>query len=228
MIVATIRPNTAIAISASRKVEERSVLARSTEAISDAADGVDQRIGLGIVDLAADAPDIDVDDVGGGIEVQVPDMLEQHRAGDDAALVAHEIFEQLEFPRQQRNLAAMTARTAGEQVDGEIADPQDGFLGHGVAAAAECLEPRQQFDEGERFDEIVIATGTQAADAVVDFAERGNDQDGRGDAVVTQLAHHGDAVDVGQHAVDGDDGVIADGTLVEGFAAVRREVDLIA
>src|SRR6186713_2990192 len=100
MIDATISPNAAIAISARRNVEERSVLARSTEAISDAADGVDQRIGLGIVDLAADAPDIDVDDVGGGIEVQVPDMLEQHRAGDHAALVADEVFEQLEFPRQ--------------------------------------------------------------------------------------------------------------------------------
>src|SRR3569623_3722867 len=105
MIVATSRPNTAIAISACRKVEERSVLARSTETISDAADGVDQRIGLGIVDLAADAADIDVDDVGGGVEMQVPDVLEQHRARDDPALVAHEIIALMKLARQQRNLA---------------------------------------------------------------------------------------------------------------------------
>src|SRR5947199_6379152 len=109
MIAATISPNAAIAIRARRKVEERSVLARSTETISDAANGVDQRIGLGIVDLAADAPDIDVDDVGGGIEMQIPDVLEQHRAGDDAALVADEIFEQLEFARQQWDLPATAA-----------------------------------------------------------------------------------------------------------------------
>src|SRR5919198_5021088 len=106
MIAATISPNAAIAISARRKVEERSVLARSTEAISDAADGVDQRIGLGVVDLAADAADIDVDDVGGGVKMQVPDMLQQHRPGNDAALVADEIFEQLELAWQQRNFAA--------------------------------------------------------------------------------------------------------------------------
>src|SRR6478609_4419523 len=124
MIAATIRPNAAIAISARRKVEERSVLARSTDAISDAADRMDQRIGLGIVDLAADPPDIDVDDVGGGIEMQIPDVLEQHRTRDDAALVADQIFEQLEFPRQQRNLPAATARAARDQVDGEIANPQ--------------------------------------------------------------------------------------------------------
>src|SRR3569833_2755163 len=103
MIAATISPNAAIAISARRKVEERSVLARSTEAISDAADGMDQRIGLAVVDFAAVAPDLDVDDVRGRIELQVPDMLQHHRAGVDAALVADEIFEQLEFPRQQRN-----------------------------------------------------------------------------------------------------------------------------
>src|SRR5258708_13788110 len=109
MIAATISPNATIAISASRKVDERSVLTRSTDAISDAADGMDQRIGLGIVDLAADAPDIDVDDVGGGIEMQVPDMLEQHRARDDAALIADEIFEQLKLARQQPAFAAPAA-----------------------------------------------------------------------------------------------------------------------
>jgi len=49
-------------------------------------------------------------------------MLEQHRTRDDAALVADEIFEQLEFARQQRNLAAAAAGIARDQVDGEIAD----------------------------------------------------------------------------------------------------------
>src|SRR3954449_2077851 len=98
MIAATISPNAAIAISARRKVEERSVLARSTETISDAADGVDQRIGLGIIDLATDASDIDVDDVGGGIEMQIPDMLEQHRTEENGALLASSISLKLLVP----------------------------------------------------------------------------------------------------------------------------------
>src|SRR3954463_1989140 len=127
MIAATISPNVAIAISARRKVEERRVLARSTETISDAADGVDQRIGLGIIDLATDAPDIDVDDVCGGIEMQIPDMLEQHRTRDDAALIADEIFEQLELPRQQRNLPAAAARAPRGQGAGEVAAPPGGL-----------------------------------------------------------------------------------------------------
>src|SRR5215467_15826670 len=123
MIAATITPNAAIASSACLNVEDRSVLARSTETISDAADRVDQRIGLLIIDLAAHASDIDVDDIGGGIEMQIPDMLQQHRARHHAALVAHQILQELEFPRQQRDLLAPPARNALDQVDREIADP---------------------------------------------------------------------------------------------------------
>src|SRR5262245_35436236 len=61
------------------------VLASSTETISDATDRVDQRIGLLVVDLATQAPDIDVDNICRGIEMHVPDVLQQHGAGDDAA-----------------------------------------------------------------------------------------------------------------------------------------------
>src|SRR5262249_18196373 len=194
MIDATIRPKIEIAISARRNVDDLSVLARSTKAISDAADGVDQRIGLAVVDLAPDATDIDVDDVGGGIEMQVPDMLQQHRAGDDAAFVADQIFEQLEFARQQRNLPAATAGAAADQVDREIANAQDGLLDDSFAAAPERLQARQQFDEGEWLDQIVVAAGAQAAHAVIDLAERGDDQERCGHAVIAQLAHHRDAV----------------------------------
>src|SRR5947209_8144992 len=228
MIAATISPNDAIAISARRKVEERSVLARSTDAISDTADGVDQRIGLGVVDLAADAPDINVDDVGGGIEMQIPDMLEQHRAGDDAALVADEIFEQLKLARQQRNFTAAAAGIACDQVDGEIAYPQKRVGGDGLAAAAEGLETRKKFDEGERLDEVIIAAGAQAAHAIVDLAQRGDDQEGSRDTVVAQLPHHGDAVDIWQHPVNGDHGIIARRTVAQRLAAGRGEIDVVA
>ena len=103
-----------------------------------------------------------------------------------------------------------------------------GFLGDGLAAAAERLEARQQLDEGERLDEIVIAPGAQTAHAVVDLAERGDDQEGCGDAVVAQLAHHGDAVDVRQHAVDGDHGIVAGDAVAQGFTTRRGKIDVVA
>src|SRR5215475_8794666 len=139
-----------MAISATLKVEDVKVLARSTKAVSDAANRVDQRVGLLIVDLATQPADIDVDDVGGRIEMQVPDVLQQHGAGDDAGLVAHQIFQKLELFWQQLDLLAVTAGGARNQVDRQIPDAQNGFLGDGVAAPAERLEPRQKLHEGKR------------------------------------------------------------------------------
>src|SRR5271163_761422 len=124
----TITPKVAIAISASLNVDDVKVLSRSTETVPDAAQRMDKRIGLLAIDLATHAPDIDVNDIGGGIEMQVPDVLQQHGAGHDAAFVAHQIFQKLEFPRQQENILAAPAGRARHQVDREIADPQDGLL----------------------------------------------------------------------------------------------------
>src|SRR3954452_4786898 len=105
-MIDTITPNVPIAINASLKVDEVRVLARSTETISDAANGMDQWIRLLIVDLPAYATDVDVDNVGGGIEMKIPDVLQQHRPRHDTPFVPRKIFQKLEFPRQQNNVLA--------------------------------------------------------------------------------------------------------------------------
>src|SRR5450432_2594843 len=196
----TVAPNIAMEISASLSVDDRSVSARSTDTEPDAADGMDERIVLAVVDLAAHAADIDVDDVGGRIEMEIPHVLQQHGAGDDLALVANQIFEHLEFPRQQLDVAAAAAHRARHQVHLEIADPQHRFLHDGGAAPAERLHASQQFREGKRLDEIVVAAGAQAAYAIVDLAECADDQGGRRDAVFPQSPDDRDAVHARQHA----------------------------
>src|ERR1043166_929635 len=113
----------AMASSASRKVDERSVLARSTDAKPYAANRVDERVSLVIVDLAPHAPDVHVDDVGGRIEMQVPYLLKQHRPRHHLALIAHQVFKNLKFPRQQVDLAAAAGGGARNQIELEIADP---------------------------------------------------------------------------------------------------------
>ena len=89
------RRKSAIQTSASLSVDDRKVLARSTEAKPDAAYGMDERIGVLTVDLAADASDIDVDDVGRGVKMDIPYMLQQHRSGNNLAFVANQVFEEL-------------------------------------------------------------------------------------------------------------------------------------
>src|SRR6202011_282379 len=222
-----ITPKAPIAISACLKVVDARVLARSTETVPYTANRMDQRIGLLAVDFATHPPDIDVDDICRGIEMKIPDVLQQHGPGYDAALVAHQILQKLEFPRQQKNVLAAPACGPRHQVDREVADAQDGLLGNDVTTPAKRLDPRQQFDERKRLDQIVIAAGTQATHLIVDFSECTDDQDRRGDAVVAQLTHDRDAVDVRKHAVDRDDGIVAGDAAAQRLVAAVGQIHLV-
>ena len=93
-------PKIAMQMSANLNVVDRKVLARSTDTKPDAADGMDKWIGLPSVDFTADASDIHIDDVGHGIEMKIPYVLQQHRPRDNLALVANQVFEKLKFSRQ--------------------------------------------------------------------------------------------------------------------------------
>src|SRR4051812_23643853 len=124
----TTAPNTAIASSANRNVDDRNVSRRSTDAKPHAANGVDQRVGLLTVNLATHATDIDIDDVCAWVEVQVPNMLEQHRAGNNLALIADEIFEQLEFARQKVDALARSIDAPRNQVQFQVADSENGLF----------------------------------------------------------------------------------------------------
>src|SRR5579864_2531488 len=141
----TTAPKTTMQISANLKVDDRKVLVRSTDTESHAAYCVDQWIALLTVDFTANAPDIDIDDVGRRIEMNVPDALQQHCARHHLALVADQVFEHLKFPRQQFDLLAAALDRSRYQVELEIGDAQHRLLDDGRAAPRQCLDPRQQF-----------------------------------------------------------------------------------
>src|SRR5882724_5299934 len=223
----TITPKVPIAISASLNVDDVKVLARSTETVPCAANRMDQRIGLLAVDLATDASDIDVDDIRRGIEMKVPDVLQQHGPGYDATFVANQILEKLKLPGEKHNILAAPAGGPRHQVDREIADTQDGLLDNGVTASAKRLDARQQFDERKRLDQIVIAPGTQATHPIVDLSERTDDQHGCGDAVVAQLTHYRDAIDVRKHAVNRDHGIVAGDAAAQRLVAAGGQIHLV-
>src|SRR5215472_17208361 len=99
-------------MNANLSVEDRKVLLRSTEAKPHTANGVDQRVSLPGVGFAADPADIDVDDIGCRIKVQIPHMLKQHRSRDNLPRIARKICQQLEFSREQVDLPTLTAGDA--------------------------------------------------------------------------------------------------------------------
>jgi hypothetical protein len=69
-------PNRPVASSTSLSVDDRRVSARSTETESDATHGVDEWIGMLRVDLAAHAPNVNIDDVRCRVEMQIPHVLQ--------------------------------------------------------------------------------------------------------------------------------------------------------
>ena len=60
--------------------------------------------------------DINVDDIGEGIEVIIPDMLRDHRASQYLTLVAKEIFEEAVFLAGQFNLLTISLYFMADQV----------------------------------------------------------------------------------------------------------------
>src|SRR5215472_7262265 len=214
-------------MNASLSVDDRRVLLRSTEAKSDAADGMDQRIVLTAVDFSANAADINIDDVGRRIEMQIPHMLQKHGARDHLTGVSRQIRQEAKLSRQQFDFSTATTRHSSEQIDLQIADTQHRFLDDGGAATGEGIDARQHFAERKRLDQIVVAARTQTAHAIVDFTQRAQDQR-RGEVpLLPQTAYDLDPVDARQHAVYRHDDVVGGQSTAQAVFAVCREVDLI-
>ena len=111
--------------------------------------------------------DVDIDDIGLRQEFVVPDVLKQHRPGDDLVRPAHEIFEQLEFARQQFDAAFVAPHGAIDEVHFQRSGAQAG--GARVdETSRQRFDPRGELAQLERLDQIVIAARLQAADTIVD------------------------------------------------------------
>lgn len=65
-----------IGVQCDRLLQSEGLSARSTDAKADATHSVDEPIGLLALDLATNAPDIHVDEVGRRVEREIPDILQ--------------------------------------------------------------------------------------------------------------------------------------------------------
>src|SRR5882757_3624152 len=74
--------------------------------VTDTAFGANEGACPGGVDFFSQPADVDVDQVGAGIEVIFPDVLENHPPCEQLTGVAHHELEQLEFHGQQLDPAA--------------------------------------------------------------------------------------------------------------------------
>src|SRR5258708_4949176 len=109
-------------MSARRKLEVRNTLYRNTKCIAGTAQGVNQRDRLAAIDLASQAADVRFHHRGIRLEMNIPDVFQQHGARHRLLGVFHQVFEQAKLARQQLDWGAATNDRAREQVNFKIGD----------------------------------------------------------------------------------------------------------
>ena len=73
----------------------------------------------------------------------IPDVLEQHLAGDRLPGIAHEIFEQGEFHGLQVDLFTVADHFAGQKIERKIADRQLRWVGDAAGPADQRLDKQR-------------------------------------------------------------------------------------
>src|SRR5262245_14061976 len=96
--ISTDAPNDPIQSKVRRKLEVRRILGRAANTIPRPSHRMDQLRFEAFVDLGAQPAYVGLDDVRMRVEMNVPDVFEQHRARNHLARMTHKVFEQLEFP----------------------------------------------------------------------------------------------------------------------------------
>src|SRR5258705_7569875 len=167
---------TKIAATASvqRNVTVRAKSGRGTENESDAADTMNHRWLLRVVDLVTQPAHMHVNEVGLRDEFVLPHLFEQHGSRQRLVLAAHHILEQAEFPRQQLDGAVAALCRTLDEIELERPDLKFRLEGGG-RTPQQGFDPRDQLDESERLGEIIIPSRPPSPDTV-----RGRSRSGPG------------------------------------------------
>src|SRR5208337_5271772 len=196
----------AIEIASENASARRNARALNTSVIriqleADGPDVDDEASNAGGVEFAAQVADLDVDDVGLRHEFEVPHILKQHCAGHDLTGAAHEILQELEFPRKQVDQLAVAPDRPLNKIHFQSADLQSSEP-RVAAPAQERLDPRRQLTDFERLHQVIVAARLQPVNAFVDGRERADHQGRRGVAFAAQGLNDRKPILAMQHSID--------------------------
>src|SRR5271165_7177243 len=154
---------------------------RFPENITNASNGVDERALAVFINLLAQAIDLDINHIGGRINVHVPHLIKDHRASHDAPRISHQVFQKTEFLSRKLQELTTPAGLATDQVQLQIGHVQaDSFLLRCGTATQKIPQPRHHFSQSKRLGQIVVAALFQTSDSFIDGTARREDQNGRG------------------------------------------------
>ena len=87
------------------------------------------------------------------------------------------------------------------------------------------MNARQQFGEGERFSEVIVAAGLEPADSVVHRPPRAQNEDRGAHSATPQLLDERETVALREHQIDNRDVVGLAGRKRQPVVAVGRAID---
>src|ERR1700738_3022009 len=140
---------------------------RRQQKVAAAATSLQHGLGGVVAKFAAQAVDVDLNEIGKGVKGLVPDMLGNFCAADDATGVTGEEFEEGVFLGGKRNGVAAAFNGLRGSVQGEIAN-NDLWRTQIVGAPEQCAETGKELAKFKRFSEVVVGAGVETFDAVID------------------------------------------------------------
>ena len=148
---------------------------------------------------------MDIDDVVQGRVAArfFPDIARQHLAGDNVALMTHQVLKKLELARGQVQRLAAARNGTADHVHFEIPDSQS-RAGLGDSSAAERPDASEQLGKRKGFYEIIVGAGIQAADTIFDGISRRQHQDRRFESVLPHGGQNLKAAPAWKHDVEDD------------------------
>ncbi len=145
-------------------------------------------------------------------------MVEDLRLGHDPADVGHQVVQQLELGRGERDRGAAAGDLVGDRVQAEVGDDQPAVLGGPAGPAQDGADPGDELLQAERLGDVVVRAGGEALHLVADTVLGGEEEHrqvvtgvpvGRpgylaAAGALAQLLDDGEAVEVGEHHVEHD------------------------
>ena len=183
-----------------------------------------------VLELLAQAADVDVNGAGVALVVVAPDEVQETVPAVDAAGVFYEELDEVEFARGELDGAAVLACGAAVGVDLEAAALDDGGGGAGGGhggPAQQGADAGLELQDVEGLRHIVVRAGLEAQELVRILAAGGEHDDGHGGEGADLLAGL-QPVEARHHEVEYDEAVVPGGGHLHGGLPVIAGVHGVA
>src|SRR5262245_17422960 len=160
----------------------------SYEAVPETAHGPNRGVATS-TELAPQAADVDLDDVGVALEVVFPDAVQHVVLREDPVRSPEEELEKVELARRELDFVAAAPHSAGVRIDTQLAEFERQWLAV-ATSTREGAEPRDEHRERERLREVVVGAEIEGFGFVEVARFRGEHQHRRPVARSAQIRAH--------------------------------------